>query len=55
LTADQSFDRARKARLLFVSAKGFGEIADFNDRHSAKSKVQSLKSKPKIPQRSCGI
>jgi hypothetical protein len=29
----QPFDRARESRLLFVSAKGFGQAVDFNDGH----------------------
>src|ERR1700722_8113061 len=33
LTAEKSFDRTGKSRPLFVSAKRFCEIADFDDRH----------------------
>jgi hypothetical protein len=31
---EKPLDRAGKSRLLFVGAKGFGEIADFDDRHN---------------------
>jgi hypothetical protein len=34
----QSFDGTRKSGLLFVSAKGFCEMADFDDRHEEKAK-----------------
>ncbi len=45
MAIEQSSDRASKTRLLFISAEGLGEIADFNDRHddSFKSQVFSFK------------